>query len=939
MKQWREVAKPHKDVLTGTFQSAEFAADLSAVRAGKSTPEYADPELFFDRTFITEGMRVLLTQVAQRLNGKGGEPVIQLQTAFGGGKTHTMLAVLHLASRDVPLKKLHGLDTVLQAAQVKDVPKANVAVLDGNEHAPGQSWKRGKLSVRTLWGELAWQLGGAEGFELVRESDEKGSSPGKELLRELLERYAPCVVLMDELVAWVRQFKDQPLTGGSYDSNLSFLQALTEAVKLVPNAVLLASLPESEAEAGSDDGLRVLKNLEKVFGRLQAIWKPVGSTEAFEIVRRRLFEPITDLVGRDETCKAFSALYESAGGAVPSLTHESRYADELRAAYPIHPEVFRRLYESWSPLPGFQRTRGVLKLMAHVIHRLWADKDGDAMILPGSLPLSDPRVRSELINHLPPGWDAVVERDIDGPRSETVQLDLQDTRFGEVQAARRIARALFLATAPSSAGVGKRSDVNRAEVMLGVLLPGQSHATYRDALLRLTERLHHLNLSGDKEHDSTTFWFDTRATLRREMEDRRNQLEGKPEVVVKMKETLEDIVGSVKPRVFDGAHVFTPHSDVLDDGGLRLVVLDPSTPYSKDEPRLAFDAVQEYLKQNGSRPRHRANRLLFLAAELGTLDRLRVNLRTAMAWQQILDAIEDDRLVIDKPQARQAEKERDAAEASLGRVARECFKWLLVPRVDSASDKQVELETYALAASVPLEKELDRITSENELVISKWSPRHLREQLKSLYWKPERPHVGALSVWSDFEKYLYLPRLRDRAVFEETIREGLRSSEFFGAAFGERNGAYEGLRLGDGPAQIDDTLLLIEPEVAAAKRADSLATGPIERRKTSRTPFAGSSAVGRTLPNAVSTTTSEAVSTRFFAQFEVKPSAAKLALAELHEELIRHFIAEPDAKVTLRIELRAEVPDGASPELRRVTSENADKVPNVALKSGGFWEE
>ncbi len=173
MKQWREVAKPHKDVLTGTFQSAEFAADLSAVRAGKSTPEYADPELFFDRTFITEGMRVLLTQVAQRLNGKGGEPVIQLQTAFGGGKTHTMLAVLHLASRDVPLKKLHGLDTVLAAAGVKDVPKANVAVLDGNEHSPGQSWKRGTLVVRTLWGELAWQLGGAEGFEFDAIEDDR----------------------------------------------------------------------------------------------------------------------------------------------------------------------------------------------------------------------------------------------------------------------------------------------------------------------------------------------------------------------------------------------------------------------------------------------------------------------------------------------------------------------------------------------------------------------------------------------------------------------------------------------------------------------------------------------------------------------------------------------------------------------------------------------
>ena len=936
MKPWREVAKPHKDVLTGTFQSAEFAADLSAVRAGRSTPEYADAELFFDRTFITEGMRLLLTQVAQRLNGTGGEPVIQLQTAFGGGKTHTMLAVLHLAGRTVALERLHGLQAVLDVAGVKDVPRASVAVLDGNEHSPGQSWKRGKLTVRTLWGELAWQLGGAQGYELVRESDERGSSPGKEVLRDLLQRSAPCVVLMDELVAWVRQFKDVALSGGSYDSNLSFLQALTEAVKLVPNAVLLASLPESDAEAGSDDGLKVLKKLEKVFGRVQAIWKPVASTEAFEIVRRRLFEPITDLAARDEACQGFMALYESAGAAVPSLTHESRYADELRAAYPIHPEVFRRLYESWSPLPGFQRTRGVLKLMAHVIHRLWSTTSGDKMILPGSLPLEDPRVRSELLNHLPAGWDPVIERDIDGSRSETHRLDMDDTRFGQLQAARRVARALFLATAPSSAGVGKRSDVTRAEVILGVLQPGESHSTYKDALFRLTERLHHLNLSGEKEHESTTFWFDTRATLRREMEDRRNQLEGKPEVQLRMQDTLEKLVHG--GRVFDGVHVFRPHADVPDDGALRLVVLDPTTPYSKDEPRLAFDAVTDYLKHNGSQPRHRANRLLFLAAELGSLDRLRINLRTAMAWQQILDAIADDRLVIDKPQERQATRERDAAEASLSRVARECFKWLLVPRIDSPSEKRVEIETHALSTSGVLEKELERVITENELVIARWSPTHLREQLKGLYWKPERPHVNALSVWSDFEKYLYLPRLRDRAVFEACIREGLRSVEFFGAAFGEKNGAYEGLRVGEGVAQVDDTLLLIEPTVAASKRADVAAHEPTERRKVGRTPFAGSPGVARSASGPASPpSASEPQPTRFFAQFEIKPSAAKLALAELHDELIRHLVAEPDAIVTLRVELTAEVADGASPQLRRVTTENADKVPNVTLKSGG-WE-
>jgi predicted AAA+ superfamily ATPase len=247
MKPWREIAVPHPDVLKGTFQQSEFAADITAVNTGKAAHEYQDAAAFFQRTFITEGMRLLLIQVAQRLNGKGGEPVIQLQTAFGGGKTHTMLAVYHLAKRGCPLGDLAGIPALIDQAGVMDVPQAHVAVLDGNAHAPGQPWKHGARVIRTLWGELAWQLGGEEAFARVEGADTTGTSPGKDMLKALLEKYAPCVILIDELVAYIRQFQDgQPLSGGSFDSNLSFVQALTEAAKIVPNAVLLGSLPESE---------------------------------------------------------------------------------------------------------------------------------------------------------------------------------------------------------------------------------------------------------------------------------------------------------------------------------------------------------------------------------------------------------------------------------------------------------------------------------------------------------------------------------------------------------------------------------------------------------------------------------------------------------------------------------------------------------------------
>ena len=350
--------------------------------------------------------------------------------------------------------------------------------------------------------------------------------------RQLLEDCSPCVVLVDELVAYVRQFPESgAISGGSYDSNMSFVQSLTEAAKLVPNALVLASLPESELEAGSQRGVNALKALEKTFGRVQALWKPVATEEAFEIVRRRLFEKVRDEEARDTVCRAFADAYIAEGVKLPSETQESRYYDRLVQAYPIHPEVFDRLYEDWTTLEGFQRTRGVLKLMAKVIYRLWKDENSDLLILPGSLPLYDSGSRNELVYYLTAGWDAVLEKDIDGERAETTAIDSKEPRFGAVSAARRVARTLFLGSAPSAGATQpKIRGIDKARVLLGCLQPSQPSALYIDVLGRLADRLHYLNSSGDKAQDSTRFWFDTRANLRREMEDRKRRFDVKNEL-------------------------------------------------------------------------------------------------------------------------------------------------------------------------------------------------------------------------------------------------------------------------------------------------------------------------------------------------------------------------------------------------------------------------
>ena len=929
LKPWREIIVPHPDVLNGTFQQSEFAADLTAVRTGKATPEYGDAKAFYERTFITEGMGRLLTQVAQRLNGKGGEPVIQLQTAFGGGKTHTLLAVYHLASRKCPLGELVGIPALLDKTGLMDVHQAQIAVLDGTAHAPGQPWKHGKQAIRTLWGELAWQLGQADGFALVQESDANGTSPGKDVLCALLARYAPCVVLLDELVVYIRQFvESQPLSGGTYDSNLSFIQSLTEAAKLVPNAVVLASLPESDSQAGGPRGVSTLKALEAVFNRVQALWKTVAPEEAFEIVRRRLFEKIRDPKARDLVCRAFADAYVAEGSKVPQETQESRYFDRMLQSYPIHPEVFAQLYEEWTTIDGFQRTRGVLKLMAKTIFRLWQDDNKDLMILPSSLPLYDGSARNELIYYLGPGWDPVMDRDIDGESAETAVLEKKEPRFGSVQAARRVARTVFLSSAPSSVNTKSgRRGIDRARVLLGCLQPGQTSSLYSDALNRLADQLHYMSSSGDKAQDATRYWFDTRANLRREMEERKKRFEDKNEVRGRMAEVVKKLAAGA--TFFDGTHIFTPHSDVPDDTALRLVVLPPEQFYSREEPRLATDGVLDCVRNNGTRPRYRGNRLLFLAPDHGALTRLRDCIRVALAWNSIVEDVAAMRLTLDNLQAQQAKKELGAAEDVLPRVARECFKWLLCPSQADPTGKP-NVENFPLnTGGAALGPEIERVCLDNELVIATWSPIHLRTKLKELYWKADKPTVKAADFWEDTLRYLYLPRLKDRDVIAQAIVKGSSTRDFFGTAYGEHDGKYDGFKLGDSNVQFDDTLLLIEPE-AAARYALSITPPALSPGVTAKpndgTPTVSPPAPGITLlgqlpgfqiPGGAPKARS------FHGNVSVNAATAKLRLVAIADEIIATLASDPNAEIKVRIEIEASFANGAADQTKRAVSENA----------------
>ena len=248
LKPWREVVTPHPDVASGRYQQAEFAADLWQVHLGEGTDEYRDPVEFFRRTFLTEGLQRLLVGAMQRLAGNGGDPVVELQTNFGGGKTHSMLALYHLFSGTAP-GRAAGMDAVMNEAGAPKLPTVKRVVLVGNRMSPGnpsrsrtERWcARCGANWRGNWA--------ARGLRDGPGDDEKAISPG-DVLRELFNEYGPCLILIDEWVAYARQLHDQTdLPAGDFDAHFTFAQALTESAKLAKNCLLVVSMPASDTSA------------------------------------------------------------------------------------------------------------------------------------------------------------------------------------------------------------------------------------------------------------------------------------------------------------------------------------------------------------------------------------------------------------------------------------------------------------------------------------------------------------------------------------------------------------------------------------------------------------------------------------------------------------------------------------------------------------------
>ena len=921
LKAWREVIIPHADVREGKFQAAEFAADLAQVYKGEASDEYGEARAFFGRTFVTAGLRDLLINALTRLTKGEGDPVVELQTNFGGGKTHSMLALYHLFGA-VASSELPGLEEVHTKAGVASAPAGvSRAVLVGTDLGTGQRQQRDGTVTNTIWGEMAYQLAGAQGYALIAQADEQRHNPGADKLTRLLKLASPCLILIDEWVAALRELYGRTdLPAGSYESNISFAQSLTEAAKNVPCALVVASLPYSQSEAAGEGGNAALSALKQTFKRVQSTWLPANPEESFEIVRRRLFEPLEGDAYRqvDAVVKAFSDHYTANKNDFPAGVAEPEYARKMRSSYPIHPSLFDALFGAWSTLERFQRTRGVLRLMAGVIHRLWQSGEKSLMILPGTLPLDDLRVQAELRNYLGESWEAIMNQEVDGPNSLPVQVEAEDKsgRLGQVAAGRRVTRSIFLCTAPKSAGA--HSGVDTRDVFLGSIQPGEAAGPFNDALRRISQQAVYLYA------DTSQYWFSTQPSLNRRAADLAAHWP-EDEVLSEIERRLKLFTAAKYRGAFAGVHVTDEPGDIPDEyrePAVRLVILPPTQAHVRGNlESAALLRARELVTRKGGGDRLGRNNVVVLAADRTRTDELYGRVRQYLAWNSIHQQADASNLTpSDERLAQSRTKDhQQGVDALLGST----YTFLLTPYLQDAANGGPPTLTF----------DEERLTAEGELVervtkklinsgklTRQFGASLLNMQLKKLW--AGKSHLPVKQLLEYYAQYVYLYRLVGPEVLLNAIQEGVSANPpYFAYADGVEGEKYLNLKLGEvASVRADAQSVLVSLSAAQQQRE-------VEQEKVEQVtlvlPGGGSTeGAGVIQPDVRPAPPKLTLPTHVFADGQLDPARMVKRFQDIYDEVIQQLI-DAGGQVTVELVIRGQVSEGLDITRQRNLTENA----------------
>jgi len=812
LKPWYKVVVPREDLREGKpLDASEFAVHLDQIRDKRAPEDYQTPERFFERTYLTKGLKALAVEVVRRLNGIKVETsaVFNMTTQFGGGKTHSLALLYHLAKGGPKAKNWKWVSSIFEDAKVSEMPEAAVAVFVGTEFdsISGRGGNDGTPLRKTPWGEIAFQLGGAEAFEFVKEHDKQLIAPSSEVIRKTFPKGKPVLILMDELMNYVNRFRRIGLGAQLY----SFLQNLSEEARANENVVLAVSIPASELEMSAEDEADYTR-YKKVLDRLG---KPVimsSEGETSEIIRRRIFEwgglP-------DEARKAASEYADwvvEHRQQLPNWFPADNARELFEATYPFHPMVISVFERKWQALPRFQRTRGVLRLLA-----LWvsyAYQSGfkgalkDPVITLGSAPLEDPMFRTAVLEQLGESrLEGSITTDITG-RAESHAIRLDKEAVDTIKKSflhQRVAKSIFF----ESNGGQLRAEATLPEVRLAVSDPNIDIGNVETVLDDLVQACYFLSVENNR------FKFSLYPNLNKLLSDRRASIQGE-QVKQLIRTEIQNVFasGSGIERVF-----FPDRSNQIPDRpAVTFVVLSPEQSV-KDEVKI-YKLIEEMTQEYGKSARTFKSALVWIAADsdMGLYDEG----RKLIAWEAIQS--EEDDLKLDDIQKRQLSESVKRAQRDLKESIWRAYKNIIV------LDKNNKLKTIDLglvhssAAENLVTLVLNRLRQDGEIE-KEISPNFIVRN-----WPPAFVEWSTKSLRDAFFASPLFPRLLNPESIRETIIRGVEAGIF--AYVGKtQDNKYEPFNFEEAmlgtDVEISDDMYIVQKSVAEEYRKNQTIPTPV----------------------------------------------------------------------------------------------------------------
>lgn len=768
LKPWTQVVRPHDDILSGNLEMSTYAADLGAVdRNDPNTPRvYRDAGEFFRTTFLTRNLRELLANVLDVVAGGSGDRVIQLRTPFGGGKTHALLALYHL------MKSRDRVD-VPGLADLPDPGPGRVAVLSGMDLDPLAPREVDGLKIHTLWGELAFRLGGQAAYEKVRQHDEQWKPPGGNVLRPLIG-IGPVVILLDEVLVYVQRAGGKTGQDQQRRQVMTFLQGLTEVVRGLPNAAMIYSLQASVHEAAGDEAL--LQALDHLVTRVDAKREPVSDDEVMRVVQRRLFPAFGADPGQVDVARqvareyaiAFKKMREAFAETAADRRAAGQEAERFEArvidSYPFHPALLDLMYHRWGSLPSYQRTRGALQFLARVVHGiLERERAPQALIGPGDVPLEDEHVRGAFFSQVGERerYSSVLAADLTGGGARSAEVDRRIAAdspvFEPLRVGTRCATAIMLYS--FGAREGEERGVLESELILALVSPELDRNVITTCLHDLREELLYLH------HFGRRYRFEPKANLNLLINEERSKWEPQ-EVLDRVRQALARVLGAARDR----AVLWPPDSGAItDEPVFRIVYL--GWQWAELGDAELEENVARLVEERAPARRTYRNGLAFAVAGRAGFDRAREAARLLLALDSLLSQVRSKRLAIDQEQVDDLTERQRAATADLAGALDRLYEKVLVPVPSREGGKPFAFDTVDLRAQLAGGRDLHTrlLDALRKHVFDTITPARL---LALTRLGEARDYVSGEELVAWFFSYFDFPKLTDEAPLREAIARG-----------------------------------------------------------------------------------------------------------------------------------------------------------------------